>query len=246
MKKLFYYELRRVLCHWMFPSMLVVNGLYAWYILTGDIIRGVADTAPFSVWSYCAYLGKTMPVAVITILLVLSGYYSKKQKQVEILTLAAPVTGAQHLLIRSGVLAVCFLMDAAVIVGVAAFFYKSFFAYDSYAGYVLPCLLLMLPCFFVAVGAGHLFAGLHQGLCYVLMGILFASGISAPDGVWDLFGAGYFETYPLTLTPGRSGEPGFFLSRQPAWIAARAIYLVLGLLLLLWKVRRMNRKLTKA
>ena len=159
MRKLFYYELRRVLFRWMFLAMLAVNGMYAWYVLTTDLIRGAAYTAPFSIWSCCAYLGKTMPAASITVLLILCGYYSKKQKQVEILTSAAPMTGAQHLLIRSGVLAVCFILVSAVIMAVAVFFYSRFFQFYDYAGYILPGLLLILPCFVVLLGAGHLLAG---------------------------------------------------------------------------------------
>lgn len=244
MKKLFYYELRRVLFCWMFPSMLVVNGLYAWYVLTTDLIRGVAYTAPFSVWSCCAYLGKTMPAASVTVLLVLSGYYSKKQKQVEILTSAAPVTGAQHLFVRSAVLTVCFILVTAVIMAVAVFFYSSFFQFYDYAGYVLPGLLLLLPCFFAVLGAGHLLAGVHPGLCYVLMGICFVVGLSAPDGVWDLFGAGYFAAYPMTLAPGAGGEPEYRM--QAEWAAVRVLYLVLGILMLVWKGRGMKRKMTKA
>ena len=214
MRKLFYYELRRVLFRWMFLAMLAVNGMYAWYVLTTDLIRGAAYTAPFSIWSCCAYLGKTMPAASITVLLILCGYYSKKQKQVEILTSAAPMTGAQHLLIRSGVLAVCFILVSAVIMAVAVFFYSRFFQFYDYAGYILPGLLLILPCFVVLLGAGHLLAGVHQGLCYILIGICFAAALYAPDSAWDLFGSGYFAAYPLTLAPGIGGEPAYQMQTE--------------------------------
>ena len=244
MRKLFYYELRRVLFRWMFLAMLAVNGMYAWYVLTTDLIRGAAYTAPFSIWSCCAYLGKTMPAASITVLLILCGYYSKKQKQVEILTSAAPMTGAQHLLIRSGVLAVCFILVSAVIMAVAVFFYSRFFQFYDYAGYILPGLLLILPCFVVLLGAGHLLAGVHQGLCYILIGICFAEALYAPDSAWDLFGSGYFAAYPLTLAPGIGGEPAYQM--QTEWAVARGMYLVAGILLLGLKVRGTKRKLTMA
>ncbi len=84
--KILCYELRRALMNRLFLGLLLMNGLSAWFLLSYDIIRGTAYTAPFSVWSYCTYLGRTLPVAAVTVLLLLSSYYSKKQKQVEILT----------------------------------------------------------------------------------------------------------------------------------------------------------------
>ena len=86
--KILCYELRRTLLNRLFPGLLLVNGLYAWFLLSYDIVLGTAYTAPFSVWSYCTYLGKTLPVAAVTVLLLLSNYYSRKQKQIEELTAA--------------------------------------------------------------------------------------------------------------------------------------------------------------
>ena len=243
MKKIFYYELRRVLFSWLFPAMLVVNGMYAWYVLTTEIITGIAHTAPFSVWSYCAYMGKALPVGIITVLLLLAGYYGKKQKQAEILLSAAPVTPAQHLIIRSLVLGVCFLLICAVIMVTAAYFYRSFFRYSDYAVFLLPACLLMIPCFLFSLGLGHLLGRLHQGLVFLLAGIIFLVRLAAADYMWDLFCAGYFSKRPLTLTPDESGEPGFFM--QPAWVAARLLYILLGMGLFFQSVHSTKRKLTE-
>ncbi len=244
MYKIFYYELQRILFSWIFLAMLIVNGMYAWYVLTGDIIEGTACTAPFSVWSCCAYTAKLMPVTVITILLLLCGYYGRKQKQAEILISAAPVTSAQHLLIRSAVLLVCFLILCAESAAAAVLFYSTFFAYSDYTGFLLPGLLIMFPCFLISVAAGHLLARLHQGFAYALTGILFTAGLLEPGYAWNLFGAGYFEAYPLTLAPGQNGEPAF--SMQPQWLMARGLYVLIGAGLFLWNVRHAKRKETKA
>ncbi|NLJ86477.1 MAG: hypothetical protein GX322_08550, partial [Firmicutes bacterium] len=48
MIKLFGYELRRLLFNKFFIGLLVITGLYSYQILSGDIIVGVANTAPFS------------------------------------------------------------------------------------------------------------------------------------------------------------------------------------------------------
>lgn len=227
MKKIFYYELRRVLFGRMFPAMLAANGIYAWYVLTTEIIAGVAYTAPFSVWSYCNYIGRLLPAAVLTVLLLLAGYYGKKQKQAEVLLSAAPITPAQHLAIRSFVLGVCFCIICALYMVLAAVFYRSFFAYGRYAEFLLPAFLLMAPCFLVSLGLGHLLGRLHQGLVWLFAGIVFLAGLAAVNHVADLFCAGYFAHYPLELPPDSSGEPGF--SMQPVWVAVRIMYALFGI-----------------
>lgn len=243
MKKVFCYELRRVLFSWLFLAMLVVNGMYAWYVLTSEIISGVAHTAPFSVWSYCTYIGEAMPMGMITVLLLLAGYYGKKQKQAEILLSAAPVTPAQHLVLRSLVLGVCFLVVCAVIMIAAAVFYISFFQYSDYAVFLLPACLLIIPCFSFMLGLGHLLGRLHQGFVYLLAGLASLIRLAAADYKWDLFCAGYFSGYPLTLAPGESGEPGFYM--QPAWVAFRILYFLLGMGFLFLSVHCARRKLAR-
>lgn len=107
--------------------MLLANGFFAWYVLTTDIILGTCFTAPFSLWSYCTYLGKVMPISMITILLLLAGYYGKKQKRVEILTTATPVTLATQMLIRTLIIFICFTILCFIIICLALYFYLHFF-----------------------------------------------------------------------------------------------------------------------
>lgn len=244
MNKIFYYELRRAVCSWLFLAMLLINAVYAWYVLTTDIIRGIAYTAPFSVWSFCAYMGKTMPAAVITVLLVLAGYYGKKQKQAEILTCAVPVTMAQQLLIRTAVLGVCFAFLLLVIAVISAVFYITFFGYDDFGVFLVPGILLAVPCFLAAAGLGFLLGGVHQGLVYVLAGLMAVLAVAAEEQVFDFFSAGYFAAYAAALEPGRDGEPDFYM--EPLWIAARLGYFAAGAMLVWWNMRHAGNKPSRA
>lgn len=243
MSKIFFYELKRVLANWLFLTMLVVNGIFAWYVLSTDIIVGIAYTAPFSVWSFCAYTGKVMLLSVITTLLMLSGYYGKKQKQVEILTSSTPVTPALLLWIRSAVLAVCFLLMYAVAAILAAVFYIRFFRFYDFGAFLLPALLIIVPCFVCSVGLGHLLGRLHRSLVYLLVVAAFAASMSIAK-VFDFFGAGYFQIFPLTLPTNSDGEPDFFLN--PVWLTVRLLYLFAGLGLLALSGIRAGRKPGKA
>lgn len=207
--------------------MLAVNAVFAWYVLTTEIIEGIAYTAPFSVWSSCAYIGKTLPIAIITVLLLQAGYYGKQQKRVEILTAAAPMTYAQTLLIRTAVLGVCFLIICLVDGLLGAVFFAAFFGYYGFGAFIFPALLEMIPCFLFAVGIGHLAGRLHCSLIYALLPAVFIAGfVGGVSGALDLFGGGYFSSYPLTLPVGADGEPAFVINS--VWLLARMIYLLAG------------------
>ena len=241
-KKIFYYELRRMLLNKLFFGMLLVNGLFAWFILSFDIIMGVAYTAPFSVWSYCVYLGKTLPLAMITILLLLANYYSRKQKQVEILTSATPVSSFCQIMIRTMAAGICFLLIYLVVIGLALLFYISFFRFHDFVAFILPSVLLLLPCFLFFVGLGQLLGSIHRSLIYVLM--LLALAFNTLPSAFDFFGAGYFSTIPLTLPAGIEGEPPFEIG--DAFLATRLLYLVLGIICIYLTTTILSRKSQKA
>lgn len=211
----------------IFFGLLVVNGLFAWFVLSLDIIQGIAYTAPFSAWSFCTYIGKTLPLAMATVLLLLSSYYGRKQKQLETLTLAAPVTASRQQLLRTAAAGVCFLLIFLVTACLAAYFYAALFRFTDFAAFLLPSLLLALPCFLFLAGLGQLLAGLHRSLLYLLTAAAFVLGYCGPQTTLDLFGARYFSSRPLTLPVGADGEPAFALTAS--FCAARLLYLAAGI-----------------
>lgn len=61
MAKLFRYELRRLVFSRFFLGLLTVLLWYGWQLLNTVTILGVAYTAPFSPWSFGAYLAGLGP-----------------------------------------------------------------------------------------------------------------------------------------------------------------------------------------
>lgn len=242
--KIFMYEWKRMAVNWFFLTMLFINGAYAWYVLTTDILMGTAYTAPFSVWSYCAYIGKTLPIVMAAVILLLAGYYGKKQKQADILLAAAPVTAEKQLFVRTAVLGVCFAIICAADALVAVVFYVRFFGYWNFAEFFIPSLLIMIPCFLISAALGHFAGRLHVGVVYLMAaGVVFA-GYVLPANIFDFYGAGYFSAYPLTLEAGKGGEPQFVM--ETAWIVVRLLYSFLGAGMFFLHVCSMRRKPTKA
>lgn len=244
MNKIFRYELRRLVWNKFFIGLLVINGIYAWYVLTTETIAGAAYTAPFSLWSFGAYLAAVIPFSIITVLFLLSVYYSRKEKQVEILTTATPVNKVHYVLIRSAAITICFLIICAVIYGLGIYFYITFFDYWSFIPFLLPTGMIMLPCLLFTLGIGHLVGRIHQGLLYAFMIIVFVVGFVGFGGNFDFFGSWYFGSYPISLPVGIDGEPGFTIST--GFLIARLVYLVIGGVLLTIGISAGQQKAKKA
>lgn len=240
LRRILKYELRRLIWNKIFIGLLFINGVYSWYILSTDTIKGTAYTAPFSQWSFGTYLASVMPLAVLTMLFLVSIYYSKQEKQVEVLTTATPINPIHYALVRSGVIAIGFLIICMVLFGLSLFFYISVFNYWDFTPFILPTLMILLPCFFFSLGVGYIAGRIHPRLLYVLMLVALIIGFAGNGGDFDFFGHGYFSSYPLTLPIGSNGEPAFVVSA--GFGIARVLYLVVGVILLTISLSVYRRK----
>jgi ABC-2 type transport system permease protein len=234
--KIFKYELRRLLLNKFFIGLLIINGLFAWYILTGDTVAGVSYTAPFSPWSFGAYMASVMPVSMLTVLFLLTAYYSKKEKQAEALTAATPVDAVRYALVRLAAVALGYVILLSVTIGLSAYFYIAYFDFRQFSIFILPACVTVIPCFILILGLGCFTGRIHSGLLYALMFVMLALIFLEIPGAFDFFGGGYYSSAPASLPQGADGEPAYILSA--AFLAARAIYLAAGSILLIAGVRR--------
>lgn len=244
MSKVFLYELKRMLFGRVFIGMFIVNCLFSWFVLSTDIIMGIAYTAPFSVYSFCTYLGRILPISIITVLLLLAGYFSKKQKMVDALTHMAPVTASGQMLIRTAVVGVCFTLICIINVVISMLFYVKFFGFHDFDAFIPPALLMMLSCFIFFTGIGQLLGRLHQSLIYLMILIALTVGLFWIPNGFDLFGAGYFSEYPLTLSVGDNGEPEFQMGI--IFGVARVMYLLIGIACFYIDILLLERKERRA
>ena len=98
--KIFCYELKRLIFNKIFLALLIISALYSYMILSGEIILGIAFTAPFSPWSFSYYLAKLQPLLMITLLFFITFIHSSHEKQVRQLTLATPVDSVKFTLVK--------------------------------------------------------------------------------------------------------------------------------------------------
>jgi ABC-2 type transport system permease protein len=218
--------------------------VYSWYVLTTDIITGIGYTAPFSPWSYGAYMGKIMPIMLLSIFFLLTFYYSKKEKQTAVLTNATAINPKKYLFIRHLAITVCFLIVFAVVFLLSILFYVRFFDFYNFADFLIPVLIIPLPCFVLTLGLGHLAGRIHKILLYILMIAVMCFGFLNFDNSFDFFGNNYFGFYPATLPVDNFEEPNF--SPQFSFFVARCLYFSVGILLLAFNTFLLKQKQKRA
>ena len=100
MKRIYLYELKRLLWNKFFIGLLLVTLFYGGQVLQNETLLGVADTAPFSPWSFGAYLGRMLPLLWVGALFFLTFFTGAAQKRVAALTDATPAPPRRYDLAR--------------------------------------------------------------------------------------------------------------------------------------------------
>ena len=90
MIKIFRCECRRLLCNKFFIGLLAVLLFYAGQVFYAVALPGVAHTAPFSPWSFGAYLGRLLPLVWVGALFFLTFFTSARERRAAVHTAATP------------------------------------------------------------------------------------------------------------------------------------------------------------
>ena len=210
MIKIFRCECRRLLCNKFFIGLLAVLLFYAGQVFYAVALPGVAHTAPFSPWSFGAYLGRLLPLVWV------------------VLTAATPADPRRYALARCAAALVGVALLCLEALALAALLYARLFGWTDWGSLALPALVILAPPLVFALGSGWLLGRLRPWLLYVWMLLPFAlAALPLPEalGLWN---GGLCTSYPLTLG---MLDPAFSLPAA-AW-AVQGLLLAAGVLLLL-------------
>ncbi len=227
MIKIFIYELKRLLLNKFFMGLLAITGVYSYQMLSGNIVRGIAYTAPFSAWSYGYYLAVVSPLLSIALLFFMTFLYSAKEKRVSVITQATPVNPRAYAAVRYAAMLVGFLVLVLMVVLISFYFYATVFRYTAFGAFLQPMLLVLVPVLLLTMGLGASLGHVHAGLLYACMLVLLLVTQLALPAVIDFTGASYFAGQPLTLPVGADGEPVFVLTS--AFATGRVLLSALGI-----------------
>lgn len=239
MSKVFKYELKRLLLNKFFIALLVITVLYSYQILKGDIIVGVAYTAPFSSWSYGKYLADVMPLLLITLLFFITFLYSNQEKQVKQLTFATPVSPLKYAFIKCSAMTVGYFIISLFVIILSLIFYGVIFGFYGFTNFIIPILLTLIPSMLFIFGVGLLAGSVQSNILYALMIVVLLIGFLPLPGFADLYGGYLFSTYPLELPVGLDGEPMFSL--PIAFLLSKISYSVGGVLMMFYGMKRYTK-----
>lgn len=230
MIKIFRCELRRLLFNKFFVALLLITMFFSWRTLTGETILGVANTAPFSPWSFGSYLSSVSPLLHITLLFFLTFLFSPQERRVRVLTSATPVNPARYFLTRCAAIVTGWLLLALAVLLLGCFFYWKLFHFSAFLSLLAPALLALLPSFVLFLGLGAVLGQLHASLLYALMLVSLLLRFT------PLSGGGFFLSYPASLG---ILDPPFSVSAD--FLITQIICVVSGALLLVFSLRRVLR-----
>lgn len=228
MSRLFKYELKRLLLNKFFLGLLIISALYSHQIMCGDIILGVANTAPFSGWSYGVYLAKMLPILLVALLFFISFLYSKQEKNVQALTKATPINPFRFQMLRYGTIIIAFVLISLVPIVYSLWFYGVNFHFTNFGSLVFPSVMTLLPAMLFVLGLGSFGGRYHQAVVFVLMVVMILINyIPLPYAV-DLFGGNFYSNYPASL---EIVEPAFSL--PTTILIGKLIYGLAGVVMIL-------------
>ncbi len=236
MIKIFRYELKRLILNKFFFALLIITGLYGYKLLTGDIIAGIAYTAPFSAWSYGAYLAGMLPLLLIALLFFMTFMYSNQERKVKQLTFAAPVNRAKYGLIKCSAMAVACMIISLFVIVISIVFYALIFRFYSYGDFVIPIIITLLPSLLFTFGIGLMAGGVQSNILYALMIALLLFGFLPLPAFIDLYGGNLFYTHPLSLPVGLDGEPAFTL--PVSFVMGKVLFSVTGTLMIFFGIKK--------
>lgn len=229
MSKVFKYELGRLIFNKFFLCLLIITGYSTYTVLEGDIILGIANTAPFSGWSYSWFLSQALPLLSITLLFFVSFLYTRNEKKVQVLIKATPMSSARYFLIRCLAMVTGFILLCGIVIVISLVFFASVFQFTAFSDFLLPIALTLLPSMLFILGLGMVSGRMHIAVLYGLMLLLMLIGQIPGLNKLDLFGAAFYQSFPLTLPDGPLGEPLFFIPLS--YVLERGLYALAGLLL---------------
>lgn len=227
-RKVFRYELRRLVCSKFYLGIAAVVLWYGWQVLNTATILGVAHTAPFSPWSFGAYLSALLPFLSAALLFFLWNQCREGARRVEMLTAATPVPPGRYLLIKSLAAAAAWLLLALAACALGGGFLAALFGGDvPYFSLIAPAAAALLPPFLLLLGAGLLAGRARPWLLALLLALALGLAYLPLPMALDPYARAFFTLYPLSLD---TLDPAFCLPASV--LAGRLAAAGLGALLL--------------
>jgi hypothetical protein len=220
----------------------VIITLFTYHVLSNDVILGTAYTAPFSKWSYSAFICNMNPFLLILLLFFCTYVFSKKELAVRKITMATPISESLYYVLKGTAILIAYTITAVVVILMSFIFYALIFQFYGFDDFIAPILLFLIPPAIFVFGIGMLLGSINELLLFIFMPLVYiCSSIAFMPPMWfNLFCQGFAEYYPQFIKTNAKGEVPFLL---PAGMAAsRIIFVMAGVALFVYLCIRSSHK----
>ncbi|KAF5425524.1 MAG: hypothetical protein C5S44_00225 [Candidatus Methanocomedens sp.] len=225
------YEVMRLAYNKKYFYMLLIESLFASYILMSFVSGGKDGTAPFSKWTYSQFLTSIGPLLSIILVMLCISVFSEKEIAVRKIIFSAPLSESKYYLLKASAITAVLVFTASVPILLSFAYYAYYFNFYAYAEFLLPILLFLLPSQVLVLGLALVAGRINSGLLYLLLPVVFLGSLAMKFPVWfDLFGINF-----LSLSLRRS--LGVFEGPIPytlpgEFLYSRLIFIFVGVCLL--------------
>lgn len=183
------YEVLRLTYNKKYFYMLLIESLFASYILMNFVSVGKDGTAPFSKWTYSEFITLIGPLLSIILVLLCMSVFSEKEIAVRKIIFSAPLSESKYYLLKASAITAVFVFTASVPILLSFAYYAYYFNFYAYAEFLLPILLFLLPSQALVLGLALVAGRINSRLLYLLLPVLFLGSLNLRFPVWfDLFG----------------------------------------------------------
>ena len=232
---IFQYEFKRLFFSKEYLLLLVTALAYSFSLLRSMVLFGTNYTAPFSQWTFCAYISSVLPILLILLLALCARQFTASERGAMAIIDATPMPSSVFKGIRYGAIACAFLIVAALSFIICFAFYWFVFDYKAIGGLICSGTMLTLPSSLLIFGAAMLLGKKKAVWVYVLLAVVLVIGvfgISLPEYM-DIFGSSV--TNPLF-----SGIRSFRFS--PAFLTSRIVFAAMGITGVVLSLRQAYRE----
>jgi len=196
------YEVLRLAYNKKYFYMLLIESLFASYILMSFVSGGKDGTAPFSKWTYSGFLALIGPLLSIILVLLCMSVFSEKEIAVRKIIFSAPLSESKYYLLKASAITAVLVFTASVPILLSFAYYAYYFNFYVYAEFLLPILSFLLPSQVLVLGLALVAGRINSRLLYLLLPVLFQGFLGMRFPVWfDLFGNN-FLSWPLRWSLG--------------------------------------------
>ena len=229
--KIFLYEFKRIFVSKAYLFLLLLIGAYSVYTLKTVVLRGFADTAPFSEWSFMNYLFSLAPFLSILLLLYISRLFSPYEKSVMQITSSTSFSGAMYFFIKLAVITLAYIFAALLVIVACFMFYALVFDFFNYRIFTICIGLVLVPQLLFLQGVGLWVSKLQHNFSFALIALIFFANFIklTPPNYLDVLGYSIMQI-PQNAIPLKGVIP---FSVPADFLISRVVLCVLGILLII-------------